>query len=205
MKHIILFILLAFICSCVIEPAKDVEYVNNNQTYLLLANSVIQAWKSDITLPQVTSTCKTTELGVRFYNDSMFKEQSFYCAIGVVNGQMHCDTDSVSCPYGCASGFFKPMPVHPIRRGNVYVIGLADNIKLLANSEEIIEYTIRHEIIHWLSHCTGHESTQITSEDGGYYFPYSYSDSQHKDPRLWSGSNSVLDRSFVLFQAANTY
>jgi len=41
---------------------------------------------------------------------------------------------------------------------------------------------VRHETVHWLSACTGHQLTRV---DGA--LPWNRSDALHQDPRLWDG------------------
>lgn len=214
LSNFILFMFLLFLfinCQGCYHPTPVLTsptfFISTNSDYSYEVDRTIQAWNTqegleefyvedygynaDATIP---ATCNKNLLKFAFVNDVEFISLSTVCALPPEGYSCQeywnsptTATDSSSpltfhCPRGCAYAFYHRA---------FQTIYISDRVQTYSDAKNIILSLIRHESIHWLSSCSGHEH----SDPNG---TYENSDAAHADPRLW-GNNSVITRSAVLF------
>jgi len=208
-KAFLLFCLLFLVgCWDELSPAtSSIEHIASDSSYHQMVETTIGVWNDNLFLPPSAHKCKTNNLYFSFANDTDFKFFSPYCSMPP-EGQTCAEywaSENVSCQNGCAASFLYVAHEGVIQslHKKRYVIFISDRINEYSNSEEQITNAIVHESIHWLSFCTGHDRTMdYIYDDGGvrtqfYNVPYIGGDANHADPRLWTGPDSVIQRTLL--------
>lgn len=177
-KNFILFVLCSFLCfnSKCYQISVSRNLIISNPIYTTEVNNVIDAWNSSVYLTQfnIENNCNINEIYYSFLPDDEFILRSKgYCPIISPDAPKY-ECDQV---FGYAYAFYSR---------DEQVLYLTSNILNKQFNEQFINYLIRHETVHWLSTCTGHEQSN---------YLFANSDSGHLDGRLWFGTYSVLEQS----------